>query len=148
MQAMIDAHGGGFKLASYDCAYYAEKLRKQRYDFDEAQLRPYFELNSVLQNGVFYAANRLYGITFKERKDLPVYQSDVRVFEVSDADGKPLALFLADYYARSNKRGGAWMNSYVDQSGLFGTHAVVANHLNIPKPPPGEPTLLTYDEVT
>ncbi|HCN91158.1 MAG TPA: dipeptidyl carboxypeptidase II, partial [Oxalobacteraceae bacterium] len=148
MQAMIDADGGGFKLASYDWAYYAEKLRKQRYDFDEAQLRPYFELNSVLQNGVFYAANRLYGITFKERKDLPVYQSDVRVFEVSDADGKPLALFLADYYARSNKRGGAWMNSYVDQSGLFGTHAVVANHLNIPKPPPGEPTLLTYDEVT
>jgi len=148
MQAMIDADGGGFKLASYDWAYYAEKLRKQRYDFDEAQLRPYFELNSVLQNGVFYAANRLYGITFKERKDLPVYQSDVRVFEVSDADGKPLALFLADYYARSNKRGGAWMNSYVDQCGLFGTPAVVANHLNIPKPPPGEPTLLTYDEVT
>ena len=148
MQAMVDADKGGFELASYDWAYYAEKLRKQRYDFDESQLRPYFELNSVLQNGVFYAANRLYGITFKERKDLPVYQADVRVFEVTDPDGKPLALFMTDFYARSNKRGGAWMNAYVEQAGLFGTRPVVANHLNIPKPAPGEPTLLTYDEVT
>ena len=97
MQALVDADNGGFELASYDWAYYAEKLRRQRYDFDEAQLRPYFELNSVLQNGVFYAANRLYGITFKERKDLPVYQSDVRVFEVADPDGKPLALFMTDF---------------------------------------------------
>lgn len=148
MQALIDADKGGFQLAAHDWAYYAEKLRKQRYDFDEAQLQPYFEINSVLQNGVFFAANRLYGIMFKERKDLPVYHPDVRVFEVSDPDGKPLALFMADFYARSNKRGGAWMNAYVAQSGLFGTHPVVANHLNIPKPPEGEPTLLTYDEVT
>src|SRR5213076_2497328 len=100
-----------------------------------------------LLDGVFFAAGKLYGLTFKERHDLPVYQSDVRVFEVYDADGKPLALFLGDYYARPSKRGGAWMNAYVQQSGLFGTKPVVANHLNIPKPPAGEPTLLTYDEV-
>ena len=98
-------------------------------------------------DGVFYAASRLYGITFKERHDLPVYQPDVRVFEVFDEDGSPLALFLGDYYARPTKHGGAWMNAYVAQSGLLGTKPVVANHLNIPKPPAGEPTLLTFDEV-
>jgi peptidyl-dipeptidase Dcp len=148
MQKMIDAEKGGFKVAAYDWAYYAEKVRKARYDFDESQLKPYLEMDSVLQNGVFYAANKLYGLTFKERKDLPTYHPDVRVFEVFDADGKPLALFLADYYARSSKRGGAWMNEYVSQTHLFGTHPVVANHLNVPKPPAGEPTLLTWDEVT
>ncbi|HTD06327.1 MAG TPA: M3 family metallopeptidase [Undibacterium sp.] len=147
MQKLIDAKKGGFKLAAWDWAFYAEQVRKAKYSFDESQLRPYFELNNVLQNGVFYAATKLYGITFKERKDLPVYNPTVRVFEVFDADGKPLALFLADMYARDNKRGGAWMNEYVDQSGLFGTRPVVANHLNIPKPPEGQPTLLTYDEV-
>ncbi len=146
MQKLIDKDKGGFKLAAWDWAYYAEKVRQQRYDFDEAQLKPYLELDSVLQNGVFYAANQLYGLTFKERKDLPVYNPDVRVFEVFDADGQPLALFLADMYARGNKRGGAWMNEYVSQSGLFGTKPVVANHLNIPKPPEGQPTLLTFDE--
>src|SRR4029078_13354213 len=92
-------------------------------------------------------ATKLYGITFKERKDLPVYLPDIRIFEVFDTDGKPLALFIADYYARPSKRGGAWMNAYVPQSGLLGTKPVVANHLNIPKPPAGEPTLLTYDQV-
>ncbi|PIQ38429.1 MAG: dipeptidyl carboxypeptidase II [Lysobacterales bacterium CG17_big_fil_post_rev_8_21_14_2_50_64_11] len=146
MQKLIDAENGGFKLAAWDWAYYAEKVRKARYDFDESQLRPYLELDNVLQNGVFFAANQLYGLSFKERTDLPVYQPDVRVFDVFDADGSQLAIFIADYYARPSKRGGAWMNAYVSQSGLMGTHPVVANHLNIPKPPAGEPTLLTFDE--
>jgi peptidyl-dipeptidase Dcp len=148
IQSVIDADKGGFQLEAQDWTFYTEKVRKQKYAFDESQLRPYFELDSVLQNGVFYAANKLYGLTFKERKDLPVYDPSVRVFEVFDADGKPLALFLADMYARSNKRGGAWMNSYVEQSTLFGAKPVVANHLNIPQPPAGQPTLLTFDEVT
>jgi len=147
LQAMIDAEGGDFKLASWDWAYYAEKLRKQRYDFDESQLKPYFELNNVIENGVFYAAHELYGISFKERTDLPVYHEGVRVWDVTDADGKPLAIFIGDYYARPSKRGGAWMNAYVSQSDLLGTHPIVANHLNIPEPPAGEPTLLTWDEV-
>ena len=101
----------------------------------------------MLTNGVFFAANKVYGLSFKERKDLPVYNPDVRVFDVIDADGKQLAIFIADFYARSNKRGGAWMNAYVSQSSLMGTQPVVANHLNIPKPNDGEPTLLTYDEL-
>ncbi|HZL45461.1 MAG TPA: M3 family metallopeptidase [Opitutaceae bacterium] len=147
MQAVIDAEHGGFQLAAWDWAFYSEKVRRARYAFDESQLRPYFELNHVLQDGVFYAANRLYGLTFQERHDLPVYQPDVRVFEVFDADGQPLALFLADYYARPAKRGGAWMSAYVSQAELLGTKPVVANHLNIPKPPAGEPALLTFDEV-
>jgi peptidyl-dipeptidase Dcp len=148
MQKIIDAEKGGFQLAAYDWAYYTEKVRAERYNFDESQLKPYLQMDNVLQNGVFYAANQLYGLTFKERKDLPVYDPDVRVFEVFDKDGKTLALFYADYYARSNKRGGAWMNEYVSQSGLMGTQSVVANHLNIPKPAAGQPTLLTWDEVT
>ena len=147
IQSAIDEEKGGFKLASWDWDLYAEKVRKAKYDFDESQIRPYFELNHVLIDGVFFAANKFYGITFKERHDLPVYQPDVRVFEVSDKDGSPLALILIDYYARPSKRGGAWMNEYVTQSSLLGDKPVVANHLNIPKPPPGEPTLLTSDEV-
>lgn len=147
LQAMIDKEKGGFQLAPWDWAYYAEKVRAEKYSFDESQLRPYFELDNVLKNGVFFAANKLYGLSFKERTDLPVYNPDVRVFDVTDADGKQLAIFLVDWYARDNKRGGAWMNEYVSQSGLFGTHPVVANHLNIPKPPKGEPTLMTFDEV-
>jgi len=146
MQKLIDAEKGGFKLAAWDWAYYAEKVRSARYDFDESQLRPYLELDNVLQNGVFFAANQLYGLSFKERTDLPVYQPDVRVFDVFEADGSQLAIFIADFYARPSKRGGAWMNAYVSQSGLMGTQPVVANHLNIPKPPEGEPTLLTFDE--
>src|SRR5450755_2630111 len=146
MQKVIDQEKGGFQLASWDWALYSEKVRQARYAFDESEIKPYFEINHVLLDGVFYAANKLYGITFKERHDIPVYQSDVRVFEVFDKDKKPLALFLADYYARPSKRGGAWMNAYVRQSDLLGTQPVVANHLNIPKPEPGKPTLLTYDE--
>ncbi|HWW69082.1 MAG TPA: M3 family metallopeptidase [Duganella sp.] len=147
LQAVVDADKGGFKIEAADWAYYTDKVRAQRFAFDESQLKPYFELDNVLVNGVFYAATKLYGITFKERKDLPVYNPDVRVFDVFDADGKQLAIFLADMYARSNKQGGAWMNEYISQSTLLGTKSVVANHLNIPKPPAGEPTLLTYDEV-
>ncbi|HYP15653.1 MAG TPA: M3 family metallopeptidase, partial [Opitutus sp.] len=148
MQAIVDRENGGFSIAAHDWAFYAEKVRTARYAFDESQLKPYFELNHVLVDGVFFAATRLFGITFKERTDLPVYQEDVRVFEVFDHDGSPLALFLFDPYARPSKRGGAWMNEYVSQSGLFGRKPVVANHLNIPKPPASEPTLLTFDEVT
>ena len=148
MQAVIDREKGGFQLAAWDWSYYAEKVRKEKFAYDEQELRPYFELESVLNNGVFYAANRLYGLTFKPRTDLPVYQEDVKVYEVFDADGTPLAIFVADWYARSSKRGGAWMNEYVSQSDLFGLKPVVANHLNIPKPPKGEPTLMTFDEVT
>jgi peptidyl-dipeptidase Dcp len=147
LQAVVDADKGGFQIAAADWAYYTDKVRSQRFAFDENQLKPYFELDNVLTNGVFYAANKLYGLTFKERKDLPVYNPDVRVFDVFDANGKQLAIFLADMYARSNKQGGAWMNEYISQSSLLDTHSVVANHLNIPKPPAGEPTLLTYDEV-
>jgi peptidyl-dipeptidase Dcp len=147
IQKVIDADKGGFQVSAADWDFYSSKVRAAKFNFDESQLKPYFELNSVLTNGVFFAANKLYGLTFKERKDLPVYNPDVRVFDVFDANGKQLAIFLADMYARSNKQGGAWMNEYVSQSALMGTHSVVANHLNIPKPPAGEPTLLTYDEV-
>ena len=127
MQALIERQKGGFKLAPWDWQYYAEQVRKAEYDLDESQIKPYFELDRVLQDGVFFAANKLYGMTFKERKDIPVYQPDVRVFEVFDADGKSLALFYADYFKRDNKGGGAWMDSFVDQSGLLGTKPVVFN---------------------
>src|SRR5574343_273168 len=147
IQQVIDREQGGFQLAAQDWSFYSDKVRAERFNFDQNQLRPYFELNNVLTKGVFFAANKVYGLTFKERKDLPVYHPDVRVFDVYDANGKQLAIFLADFYARSNKRGGAWMNAYVSQSKLMGTHPVVANHLNIPKPKDGEATLLTYDEL-
>ncbi|NGY04694.1 M3 family metallopeptidase [Solimonas terrae] len=148
MQKLADAEHAGYKLAAWDWAYYAEKLRKAKYDFDESQMKPYLELDDVLQNGLFYEAHELYGLTFKERTDLPVYHPDVRVFEVFDKDGSRLALFLTDYYKRDSKNGGAWMNEYVSQSDLLGTRPVVVNNLNIPKPAAGQPTLLTFDEVT
>jgi peptidyl-dipeptidase Dcp len=148
LQQMIRKDGNDFELASWDWDFYSEKVRRVRYDYDESELRPYFELNSVLHNGVFYAASRLYGLSFEERTDLPLYQEDVRVFDVLDNDGTRLAIFLADFYARPSKRGGAWMNAYVSQSDLLNTRPVVANHLNIPKPAQGEATLLTFDEVT
>jgi peptidyl-dipeptidase Dcp len=153
LQAMIDreqkAEGGPtFELQPWDWAYYAEKVRQDKYDFDESQLKPYFEMKNVLENGVFFAANQFYGLTFKQRTDLPVYHEDVLVYDVFDKDGKQLAIFLGDFYARPSKRGGAWMNSYVDQNELFGTLPVVANHQNIPEPSEGKPTLMTWDEVT
>ena len=148
LQAMAAAEGADLELAAWDWSYYTEKVRAERYAFDASQLRPYFELDNVIENGVFFAANRLYGLRFEARPELPVYHPDVRVWEVFDAGGAPLGLFLGDYYARPSKRGGAWMNAYVSQSHLLETSPVVANHLNIPKPPDGEPTLLTFDEVT
>jgi len=151
IQKVIDAEAGkpgsGFQVAAHDWAFYTDKVRQAKYAFDESQLKPYFEMNNVVQNGVFFAATKEFGITFKERHDLPVYDPDVRVFDVFDADGRQLAIFLMDYYARPNKQGGAWMNEYVTQSTLLGNMPVVANHLNIPKPAAGQPTLLTYDEV-
>jgi peptidyl-dipeptidase Dcp len=153
IQALIDeqakaAHTKPFKLEPWDWAFYSEQVRQARYAYDETQTKPYFELNRVLQDGVFFAATKLYGVTFKELHGLPVYQPDVRVWEVFDADGSSLGLFLGDYYARDNKQGGAWESQYMDQSKLFGTKPVAANHLNIPKPAEGQPTLLTFDEVT
>lgn len=148
LQAMVDREGSDFKLAAWDWSYYTEKVRADKFNFDESQLKPYLEMENVLVNGVFYAANQVFGLTFKERPDLPTYHPDVKVWEVFEADGSPLALFVQDFYARESKRGGAWMNAYVSQSKLLGTLPVVANHLNVPKPPEGEPTLLTWDEVT
>ena len=153
LQAMIDKEQAAkkqpsFQLEPWDWAYYTEKVRADKYNFDESQLKPYFEMKNVLENGVFYAAGQLYGLKFKQRTDLPVYHPDVTVYDVFNEDGSQLAIFVADMYARESKRGGAWMNSYVDQNKLFGTLPVVANHLNIPKPSAGKPTLLTWDEVT
>ncbi len=148
MQALIDQQGGDFKLQPWDWQYYAEQVRKAEYDLDESQIKPYFELDRVLKDGVFYAANQLYGLTFKERTDIPVYAPDVRVFEVFDADGSSLALFYCDYFKRDNKGGGAWMDSFVDQSELLGNKPVVFNVANFTKPAEGQPALLTFDDVT
>jgi peptidyl-dipeptidase Dcp len=148
IQALIDSQRGGFKLEPWDWEFYSEQVRKAKYDLDESQIKPYFELNSVLENGVFYAAHELYGLTFKERKDLPVYQQDVRVFEVFDADGKSMALWYCDYFKRDNKNGGAWMSSLVNQSKLLNEKPVVFNVANFEKPAPGQPALLSFDDVT
>ena len=141
------AEAAGHPLEAWDWAYYSAKVKRERYAVDEQALRPYFELDRVLNDGVFFAANALYGITFHERTDLAGYHPDVRVWEVKNSDGTDLGLFLGDYYTRDTKRGGAWMNSLVEQSGLLNTRPVVINNLNISKPPAGEPTLLTLDEL-
>ncbi len=146
IQAVIDAQKGGFALAAYDWDFYSEQVRKAKYDIDESEVRPYFELNRVLQDGVFYAATQLYGITFKERHDIPVYNPDVRVWEVTDANGKPLALFYGDYFKRDNKQGGAWTSAFVGPSKLMGTLPVEYNVCNFAKPAPGEPALISYDD--
>jgi peptidyl-dipeptidase Dcp len=138
----------GEELEPWDWDFYAKQVRKAKFDIEEAQVKPYFELNQVLENGVFYAANQLYGLTFTERKDLPVYHPDVRVFEVRDADGKPLAIFYSDYFKRDNKNGGAWMSNLVGQSKLLGTLPVVYNVANFAKPAPGQPALLSFTDVT
>jgi peptidyl-dipeptidase Dcp len=148
IQQVIDSEHGGFKLQPWDWNYYAEKVRKAKYDVDEAQVKPYFELNNVLERGLFYAANRLYGITFHERKDIPVYDPGVRVFEVLEADGKPLALFYCDYFKQDNKEGGAWTDVFVRPSKLMGTLPVVYNVANFAKPAPGQPALISFDNVT
>ena len=148
IQALIDAQRGGFKVEPWDWEFYSEQVRKAKYDLNQSEIKPYFELNNVLENGVFYAAHELYGLTFKERKDLPVYQQDVRVFEVFDADAKPLALWYCDYFKRDNKNGGAWMDVLVGQSKLLGQLPVVFNVANFDKPAPGQPALLSFDDVT
>jgi peptidyl-dipeptidase Dcp len=148
IQALIDAQNGSFKLEPWDWNFYSEQVRKAKYDMDESEIKPYFELNNVLENGVFFAATQLYGITFKERKDIPVYNPEVRVFEVFDANGRPMALFYVDFFKRDNKNGGAWMSSFVDQSKFLGTLPVVYNVCNFSKPAPGEPALLSFRDVT
>jgi len=148
IQKVIDAQNGGFKLAASDWDFYAEQVRKAKFDLDESQIKPYFELDNVLQNGVFFAANQLYGLTFKERKDIPGYHPDVKVYEVFDKDGTSLALFYTDYYKRDSKSGGAWMGNFVEQDGLAGTKPVVYNVANFTKPAPGQPALLSFDDVT
>ncbi len=148
IQALVDKQKGGFKLQPWDWQHCAEQVRKAEYDLDESQIRPYFELNRVLEDGVFFAANKLYGLTFKERKDIPVYQPDVRVFEVFDKNGKSIALWYCDYFKRDNKNGGAWEDTFVDGSGLLDERPVVYNVANFTKPASGEPALLTYDDVT
>ena len=148
LETMIKECGERHELAPWDWEYYSEKVRKARFEVDEAAVRPYFELDSVLKNGVFFTMNKLYGITFRERKDLPVYHNDVRVFDVMDQDGSQIGLFYADYFKRDTKRGGAWMSSFVDQSGLLHEKPVIVNCLNIPRPAEGEPALISFDNVT
>ena len=148
LQKAIDASGESFKLESWDWSLYTEKVRMEKYNLDTAAMKPYFELESVLWNGVFFAANKLFGLSFKERKDIKTYHPEARAFEVFNEDGSKLALFIGDFYTRDSKRGGAWMNNLVDQNFLMGQLPVVCNNLNIPKPPAGQPTLLTYDETT
>lgn len=147
IQAVIDQQKGGFKLEPWDWTFYAEQVRKAKYDLDENQVKPYFELNKVLESGVFYAATQLYGITFKERKDLPVYQKDVRVFDVMDKDGSQIGLFYGDYFKRDNKNGGAWMDNMVPQSKLMDTKPVIYNVCNFTKPAAGQPALISFDDV-
>ena len=148
LQRIVDAEAEPFALEAHDWAFYTEKVRAAEYDLDRTALRPWFEAERVLQDGVFRAATALYGITFTEREDLPAYHPDARVFEVHNADGSPQGLFILDLYTRDTKRGGAWMNSIVSQSRLRGTLPIVVNNLNVPKPAAGQPTLLTLDEVT
>ncbi|WP_225765366.1 peptidyl-dipeptidase Dcp [Stenotrophomonas sp. Marseille-Q4652] len=148
IQKVIDAQNGGFKAAASDWDYYAEQVRKAQYDLDEAQIKPYFEMENVLHNGVFFAATQLYGITFKPRTDIPTYHPDMKVYEVFDRDGTSLALFYTDYYKRDSKSGGAWMDVFVEQDGLAGTRPVVYNVCNFTKPAAGQPALLSWDDVT
>ncbi len=147
IQAMINESGETFDLASWDWDFYTEKVRKAKHNIDSGAMRPYFELERVLHDGVFFAATKLFGITFKARPDLVTYHPEARAFEVFNEDGSKLGLFIGDFYTRDSKRGGAWMNNLVDQSFLLGQLPVVCNNLNIPKPAAGQPTLLTYDEI-
>ena len=147
IQHIIDTSHDNFKLTPYDWDFYASKLKKVKYNIDENETKPYFELNKVLEDGVFYAATQLYGITFKERKDLPVYQKDVRVFEVFNEDKSTIGLFYVDYFKRDNKSGGAWMDNIVTQSKLLATKPVIYNVCNFTKPAPGQPALISFDDV-
>ncbi|HEX3944378.1 MAG TPA: M3 family metallopeptidase [Rhizomicrobium sp.] len=148
IQEAINKDGQHFELKPWDWEMYSEKVRKAKYDLDQNELKPYFELNKVLKDGVFYAANKLYGVTFKERHDIPVYQPDVRVFDVIDQDGKQLGIMYFDYFKRDNKQGGAWMSNFVNESKLLGTKPVIYNVANFTKPAAGQPALLSFDDVT
>jgi peptidyl-dipeptidase Dcp len=148
IQGVVDAQKGGFTAGAADWDFYAEQVRKAEFDLDESQIKPYFELDRVLKDGVFFAAHELYGITAKERKDIPVYHPDVRVFDIMDADGKQLALFYLDPFKRESKQGGAWMGNFVEQNGLTGDIPVVYNVENFTKPAAGQPALLSFDDVT
>ncbi|MCO4304399.1 M3 family metallopeptidase [Riemerella anatipestifer] len=148
IQKIIDEQKGGFELAPWDWNFYSEQVRKAKYDLDENEIKPYFEVTTVLEKGVFYAAEKFYGITFKERKDLPVYHPDVVAYEVFDRDGKSMALYYLDFYTRNNKNGGAWMSNFVEQSKTLGQKPVIVNVFNYQKPAPGKPSLISYDDVT
>ncbi len=147
LQAIVDKQGG-FEVASWDWDFYAEQVRKAEYDLDEAAVKPYLEFETVLQNGVFFAANQLFGLSFKERTDLPVYHPDVRVFDIIDTTGEVIGLFYGDYYARDNKSGGAWMSSFLSQSTLLEQQPVITQNCNYVKPAAGQPCLLSWDDVT
>jgi peptidyl-dipeptidase Dcp len=147
MQAIIDREKGGFPLEPWDWAFYAEKVRKEKYDLDESEIRPYLELNHVLKDGVFFAARQLFGVTFQQRHDLPVFDPDAQVWEMFDANGSTIGLIYFDFFARQSKKGGAWMGNFVDQSTLLGSKPVVYNVMNIAKPAAGKPALLNFDEV-
>jgi len=148
LQAQVKAEGGRFALKPWDWDFYSEKLRKARYDLNQDELKPYFEITRVLEKGVFGAAGQLYGLSFKRRTDIPVYHPDVLVYEVFEGSGAPLGLAYFDYWKRDNKRGGAWMSNYVGQSRLLGTKPVVYNVANFTKPAAGQPALVTFDDVT
>jgi peptidyl-dipeptidase Dcp len=148
IQDLIDAQNGGFKLEPWDWDFYSEQVRKAKYDLDESQIKPYFELTTVLENGVFFAAKQMYGITFKERKDLPVYNPDVVAYEVFDNDGKSIAIYYLDFYTRDNKNGGAWMNNFVNQSHYLKQKPVIVNVYNFSKPANENPSLISFDDVT
>jgi len=147
LQQIIYKDGGKFKLEPWDWNFYAEQLRKQKYNLDESEIKPYFQVYRVLEDGVFYAAHELYGVTFKRRHDIPVYQKDVRVYEVYDYNGKPLGLFYCDYFKRDNKSGGAWMDNFVVQSKLLHQMPVIYNVGNFTKPAPGQPALISFGDV-
>lgn len=148
IQSLIDQQKGNFKLEPWDWNFYAEQVRKAKYDLDENEIKPYFELKTILEKGVFFAAEKFYGITFKQRTDLPVYHPDVVVYEVFDHDGKSMALYYLDFYTRNNKSGGAWMNNFVEQSHLLGQKPVITNVFNYQKPADGKPSLISFDDVT
>lgn len=148
IQVLIDKQGGNFKLEPWDWDYYAEQVRKAKYDLDENEIKPYFEVTTVLEKGVFFAAKKMYGITFKVRKDLPTYHPDVVTYEVFDKDGKSIAIYYLDFYTRDNKSGGAWMNNFVSQSHLLSQKPVIVNVFNYAKPTPGNPSLINFDDVT
>ncbi|MFV8323041.1 M3 family metallopeptidase [Flavobacterium sp. LS2R12] len=148
IQDLIDSQNGGFKLEPWDWNFYSEQVRKAKYDLDESQIKPYFEIATVLENGVFFAAQQMYGITFKERNDLPVYHTDVKVYEVYDNDGKSIAIYYLDFYTRDNKNGGAWMSNFVNQSYYLKQKPVIVNVYNFSKPAGGNPSLISFDDVT